>query len=658
MSLAGLSVTLAFGLLQLAAITGQVTGPDGAPVHGARVFVEPGMAGALLETKSDTAGRFQFETVPGEGVGVFAIAPGLAFRGRHVVLAGAGEAADVSIQLAPVGAISGKVTGAKGKPVSGARITRVGILTDPKVGIPLAKLDALGVPEPVTNEQGEFTMTNLPVGAKVVIKVVHPDYAQEAVSNLGVGEKGVRIELSAGVSLRGTVTARNGGQALSGVAVLVRSAQPPNDTALVQTDGAGQFSLRLKPGPYGCQAAGASLRSAGWETFTLTGEQPEAVFNLSVAEAGMVRGEVKDAVSGQPVAGARILVECNGAKAALLHSGAAGGFQAVLAEGEAVLTLEPAPGYLPPEPGGIRVRVAAGQQVELPGMWLKPIPAYRLQVVDEDGKGPVPGAVITLLSPSQLGWRVTGPDGLAELRIASAPADGNIVGFVEDPSRPLGALFQIAAQDHGPARVQLLRLASVTGRVLSADGKPVEGMSVSAVFDNIELWRSISGTNGVFTWNAVVPGVPQHCLIHAATPVESKVFNPQFGAAENLGDITAGDSPRQSSFLAKRLPWRKQHQLQGAAPGVDGPAIVVYSAADQAAALAESLASAREALGERAPLFALVVEGNPAIGEARIPVFSGKPPASATTYVVGADGKVALETFGLPPLCALMPENR
>ncbi len=656
MNLAGLSAVAACLLLQLSGITGQVTGPDGTPVHGARVFAEPGIAGALLETQTAEDGQFRIDNVAGEGVGVFAIAPGLGFGGRHVNLSASAEAA-VPIQLQPAASISGSVATEKGEPIRNARITRVGILSEPKVGIPLAKLGAFGFPEPVTNEKGEYTIANLPAGAKIAIKIAHSDYAQEALDNVDVGRTDLRAVLHPGVTLRGEVTARQGGQPLSSVSVLVRSAQPPHDTAMVLTDASGQFSLRLKPGQYACQASGASLRSAGWEAIAFTDEAPEAMIRLSVAATGSIHGEMRDAVSGKPVEGARILVECGGKQAALLRTGSAGEFQTALAEGEALIKLEPVPGYAAPERAAIRVQVAAGQNVELPGLWLKPIPMYRLQVVDEDAQRPVSGAVITLLNPPQLGWHVTGPDGSVELGIAAAPAGGRIVGFVEDRTRPLGALFQIAATGHAVARVQLLPLASITGRVVSEGGKPAEGIAVSAVFEDIELWRTVSGADGVFSWPSVVPGVPQQCLVHAAAPVQSKGFNPQFGASENLGDIVIGASPKGASFLGKRLPWRKYRLLQGPAPARDGPAIVVYASREQVPALLESLSAVQGALGDLI-MMALVSDDGVNVEPPGIPVFSGKAPALATTYVVGDGGKVVLETFGLPPLRALTQEAR
>jgi hypothetical protein len=52
--------------------------------------------------------------------------------------------------------------------------------------------------------------------------------------------------------------------------------------------------------------------------------------------------------------------------------------------------------------------------------------------------------------------------------------------------------------------------------------------------------------------------------------------------------------------------------------------------------------------------FALVVDGVPSEPiAAPFPVLSGRSPGPGTTYLVGPQGAVVLETFGMPPLRAL-----
>jgi len=67
----------------------------------------------------------------------------------------------------------------------------------------------------------------------------------------------------------------------------------------------------------------------------------------------------------------------------------------------------------------------------------------------------------------------------------------------------------------------------------------------------------------------------------------------------------------------------------------------------------EGLVATRDMLADEKLMFALVVDGGSAVEDAPFPVLEGQAPATATTYLLGDDGKVVLETFGLPPFCAL-----
>ena len=64
----------------------------------------------------------------------------------------------------------------------------------------------------------------------------------------------------------------------------------------------------------------------------------------------------------------------------------------------------------------------------------------------------------------------------------------------------------------------------------------------------------------------------------------------------------------------------------------------------------EGLTTAHELLAGEGMLFGVVVHGTYAGDPGTIPVFAGEAPAAATTYLAGGDGKVVLETFGMPPV--------
>ncbi len=648
-------------LMGMATVEGTVMGDGGKPIAGARVFLEPGLAGAVLEAPVSAEGKFKFDDVPPEGVGVFALGPEFGFGGKHVIVAVAEEKVEVNLTLHPAATLKGRIIDNRGHAVEGARITRVGILNANKVGIPLGKLAALGIELPASNAKGDFSIANMPRGEKVALKINHPDYAQEAVESIPVDGAGLKITLEPGVLVSGQVLSRESRRAIGGISVLMRNALPPNDTAVAETDAQGMFLLRLKPGNYVYQAAGAGLRSPGWEKLEVSGDQTTMTINLPVAATATLRGEVHDAVSGAPIPGVKILVETNGAKAAMLRTGPTGEFFTVVAEGENVVRLENAAGYLPPAQSVTRFSVAAGEAKVLPGIWLAPLPVYRLQVLSEDGQQPVSGAVVTLVQPRQMGWHVTGPDGWADLRISHLPKDGQVIGMAEDVRQLLGAWFILGPESVKGAKVQLLRLAGITGKAVNEKGKALEGAVVGGEFaggvyeDDLVLWQGLSGKDGNFAWNAIVPGTPQRCIAKAGKDGlgVSITYNPKPETTEPLGNVVVANAEPGLSWLGKEFPFKKFPAQHGAATKEAGPAVVVFAGQEEAAAVMESVQNARTLL-EPTPLkWAVAVDGVYSGGESSVPVLSGKSPGRATTFVLDRAGKVVLETFGLPPLRVL-----
>lgn len=654
-------VMMAPGLLGMATVEGSVTDAGGKPVAGARVFLEPGLAGALLETTASGEGRFTFEDVSPEGVGVFSIAPGMGFGGKHVSIAVGEEKVEVNIILVPAALVSGRIINHRGTAVAGARITRLGLLNDSKVGIPLGKLSAFGIALPVSDAKGDFSLPNLPQGEKVAVKISHPDYAQEAVENVVVDGKGLKITLEPGVIARGQVKSRESQRPIGGISVLVRNAQPPHDTAVVETDAQGSFSLRLKPGNYIYQASGAGLRSPGWERLDVRGDQDSLSVDLMVAATAALRGEIRDAVSGAPIPGVKILIETNGAKAAIVRTGTTGEFSTTVAEGDNLVRVENAPGYAPPVQSYTRIRVAAGEEKVLPGLWLTPLPVYRLHVLGEDGQQSVPGAIITLLQPRQMGWHVTGPEGWVDLRVSQIPKDGRIIGLVEDSRQPLGALFVLGQESAAGAKVKLLKLAGVSGKTVNEKGKVVEGAVVGAEFasglyeDDLVLWQCISDRSGDFLWEGVVPGAPQRCIAKAGKDGlgVSMTFNPQPGARESLGNVVVEKGTPGVSLLGKEFPFKKFPCQLGELPKEIGPAVIVFSRLDESGAVIECVQHAQRALAALPMKWILVVDGPCRSGVSSLPVLSGKAPGRASTCVLNKNGTVLLETLGLPPLYIL-----
>lgn len=639
-------------------VSGVLIFPEGRQdFRGARVFLEPGIDGALQESRPDDSGRFVFSGPYSGPVGLMAIAPGFGWTGRHLNLAAGERVSDVRLAFPQAASLNGQAVDPKGKPVSGAVVLRVAVTAPYKVGIPLSKLAGFGFEEIRSDDAGRFTVPNMPAGATVALKLAHPSFAQTATPAQPVGSP-LTATLYPGVLVTGEVIDRALQSRVAGARVVLRNASPPHDSLSVQTDAQGTFLIRLNPGVYLARAEAADRMSPGWQEVAITGETPETRLRLPVSRSGTVTGKVADAISGEPIEGARIRMESGGFLAGVARTDAAGVFRVAASEGENTLYFESAPGYLPPEPRAVRVMVSSGQEVALPGIWLAPLPEFEVQVVSGEHNDPVAGAAVLLLEPRQLGWVMADSAGVARFRVNRIPESGRVTALAWHPDEPRGALF---ALDRGRPRdnqVSLLPCATVRGAVKLADGSPARGVTVGAVYgaEGLEsplvLWRAVTDETGAYAWPAVVPGVPQRVVALGWDGAELVLGDVNAAPAQDMalpdGIISAG-AARQTKVPA--TPASLAERLRDKVPV---PALVTR--ADDAAAReawAETLAACGSAVSGITPV---VVSGAAITAETRqgvrvMPISSSDPwPAGVDTLLLDRSGKAVALTAGLPPL--------
>lgn len=665
MTTAACLVLLSTAWLGAPSLSGSVVDMQDRPVAGARVFLEPGLLGALREGAVGADGRFSFDDVLPGAVGVFAVAPGFGFAGRHFNLATSDMPPDFQLTLRPEAQVSGRILNEKNDPVAGARITRVALLDTDKVSIPLSKLRAFGIDEPGSDADGRFTIPLLPEGGLIAIKVGHADFAQEAVDQVSVGDTNLKIKLTGGILIEGTVNSRPKDQAIPDAEVLIQNNEPPHDSIATKTDGHGRFIARLKPGIYLCKASGGGWRSPGWTRLDVTGQMPSQAVALPVAGTGAVRGQLKDAVSEKPIPGARILLESAGHPADLARTDASGEFRLEAAEGSYVVRLEAAPGYAPPGVTTIAVNVAAGSEATLPAFWLAPLPGFDVEILGPDLES-APGAIVTVLRPYQFGWLVADAAGRVRINVTVLPEDGRILGLAEHPDQAIGAVFALTRSQTEVARVQLLPFARATGKVVSLDNQGMAGAVVSGFVpgenpdQEMLLWRTVSRKGGLFEWNAVVPGLPQRCLVRAGITGkgESSTFTTGPSEARDLGAITVDATPNRESWFSKNWPWYENSLIAGTKPDTktraQRSAIVLCCSPAEAPMVVAGVAQMASVLGPERFYYAVLVNGNCVIeAPGNILMLRGAAPGTATTYVLDSSDNVILETFGLPPVFAL-----
>lgn len=646
-------------VIAFADISGVIVDSAGTSVSDARVFVEPGTEGAVVEGTVTSNGIFE---VPGDfygSAGVFAIAPRFGFGGVHLNIAAGDDPANVRITLDPATTVRGKVTNTDGDAIAGARLNSIAITAPTKVGIPLSKLTACGISLPETDASGNFAIGFVPGGATLALKIDHAMYAQEAVMGVSAGDENVHVVMHRGVTVRGEVTIRGTDAPVSGAVVTARNAQPPHDTAFSASDRSGVFSLRLKPGVYLFQAFASGRISPGLQRIDVSGQVPEQNLRLSLSQTSAITGTINDAKSGEPIAGVRVLLETQGQPAGSARTGPDGRFMLSSAAGDNLLIFDSVPGYLPPDTRALRVNAPGGETLALPGLWLAPIPEFNLRVFESDGEPPVSHAFISLLRPKQFGWQQTDAEGRVTLRFSNLPEDNRVIGFVEHPTKAAGALFALDRSNAEDGTVVLLPLAQVTGKVENEQNKGVAGATVGALFaddalpEALPLWRCVTNSNGEFHWPAVLPGVPQRCLASLGTvdAPAAQDFNPAPAANVDMGTITLAGVV--SALREGEAHWPNLTHCCGPVATSDKNSVVVLCCTPaEAAVYIQAATTMQEQLAIFNTQVVVAVSGTYTCTDAAVPVYTGNV-TPQTTSVYDKDNKQRLRVMGLPPIVLL-----
>jgi protocatechuate 3,4-dioxygenase beta subunit len=545
----GVIVTLTPG----ARVRGSVTDTDGRPVVGAQVLAQPaedsvegggsgrprrrqpgfagemqgvppgmlGYAGALglLGTgvrATDAEGRFELDCVePGRTV-VVAAHRDFVTGGSAPVQVEQGGVAEVVLELSRGGGVYGRARDRFDRPVGGSIVVAMSSGDGRGGGGP-----ASGMHQGSTNERGEYRIEHMAPGSYFLVLTRGDDAlvptsffntlnfdmvtvpAEEMVEfdilDSSVGACRVYGSVTAaGTPVRsGQIVALGfGSDSMLGVDVRMAS---------VRSDGTYEFA-GLAPGEY--QFDMNDLRDAGGERVNgirLTIDVPDlAEYRLDLAvPEGEIAGRVVDAVSGAPIAGARVMLdyldreEPQGVFARMI--GGEGrqmtsrtdeegrfSYQHLQGGGYEIGVRPPSSGesggWAPGEP--LLVQLREGGREDGVVLRLRPELALTGQVVDESD-APVAEAFITAVPAAAgegrqapgAGWRGTSrsQEG-GGFRIGSlAPGDYELVARKEGFARSARLEVKVTEEGSAPVRLVLRAGASVTVRVLGTNGQPVSG---------------------------------------------------------------------------------------------------------------------------------------------------------------------------------------
>jgi RNA polymerase sigma factor (sigma-70 family) len=170
-------------------------------------------------------------------------------------------------------------------------------------------------------------------------------------------------------------------------------------------------------------------------------------------------------------------------------------------------------------------------------------------LVDPDGK-PVSGAGIEVVRGS--GFRVKELP-TAAFRVTGIDPQHPRWYFVRHPGRHLGAVVLLKGDEPAPVTVRLQKCATVTGRVVDADGLPRPAWITGVVHRGqlgtqigIGLGMERAGKDGRFRLEGVIPGLKIELLAgknttYFDTLIPELTLKP--GEVKDVGDVTARPSP-------------------------------------------------------------------------------------------------------------------
>ena len=295
----------------------EVQSPEGKPVQGAEVRVLGGEGGDAPTTKLVTDPQGEVRADLARDALIEArhedFAPG---RARVTLAAEASHA--ILLRLRPKGdarseggaaSIAGRVVAPDGSPVAGARVAATLVVANSAAAG--ADLHPRGAD--TTEADGTFRVEGLDPGAYDLL-AIDDEHAPARAEGVAAGAEGVKLEMGAAGSIRGTVR-DEAGRPVAAFSVVVSIPRGPLEKEHFATrsflDAEGRYAIEgLGSGDYEIVAVtlGAAPSSPAKATIPKPAGEPVTV-DLALAHGATLRGTVTDRESSKPIADARVELE-------------------------------------------------------------------------------------------------------------------------------------------------------------------------------------------------------------------------------------------------------------------------------------------------------------------------------------------------------------
>jgi 5-hydroxyisourate hydrolase-like protein (transthyretin family) len=537
-------------------IRGTVLGPDGEPAAGAMAFwigernrvsnIPISMdqesrwahrAEILARTETDAEGAFclsadydpdRYQRHKGGDVALLAMAPGAGMR-VHTITP---ETVEITLRLAPEVVIHGRLLTPAGLPASDVRVTLDGWRDDETEGrlyVGMTPTDeeipSFWLRPRQTDADGRFTLEGLPRGVYASLTFRHPDYAVDDITvharlngSVTAPSQSFRIEpvgptfmhtLETARPVQGRVTDKETGQPLGGLMVVMIPMR--SDCGWVfhtRTDADGRYRVS---GHGGAQAYSTTVYTPADSGYLAVGDSQSWPVGAKVLEKNfaldkgrIVRGQLIDADTRQPIAGAAVVYQPtrdnpNNRKYELrntVQTNSEGRFAITTLSGQGSLAVETADESYTRVPfdesypyrtiaypqGLLRIDVSQDGELEQFRIIARKGIALEAKAIGPDGKV-VPDVVgfcegiDSRLIENRNNAR-TFADGV--FRLAGADPARTYRVFLLQSARRIGGAVDLRPDPRAkqPVEVELQPTAKVHGKLVTADGSPMRAGQV------------------------------------------------------------------------------------------------------------------------------------------------------------------------------------
>jgi protocatechuate 3,4-dioxygenase beta subunit len=515
---------------------------------------------------------------------------------------------EITLTLHAAATIRGRITDAAGKPLAGAqvRVTGISLLQQSTPPVPSLNLyrSQMGL-SAVSGADGRVSIAGLPREARIDVQVSQErhvlegvmvattDRSQPAIVHRFADRSGqVRtrqmpvhlgeftLALRPGHRLKGQVVHEDTGKPVAGAGVMLRAEEGAYFRA--KADAEGRFTCdQLPPGKFWINAVATEKNNdylAAHADVTIPENQTEVTFHLKLPRGITATGKVVDEETGQGIAGVTIwyynATRQNGMTPISTVSEKDGSFRLAVPPGPGRLKIAgQVSGYvLPLQPAFYQRLTDEPDSPFSKGIVAKPNEqlasiTFKLgkglavsgRIVDADGK-PVAGARLFRLETYSVNWNApaatTQGDGSFSIR-GLDPYTKHLF-IAQHEQRRLAATHTLKASKDQKridgVEIKLAPLATLTGRVVDEDKKPIAGVAISPYIQvqieqdgntysasfSLYFHRPVkTGKDGRFTADFLVPGFKYQAYAQADGYAQaySGQFEPGGGQKHEVGDI-------------------------------------------------------------------------------------------------------------------------